>query len=79
MATLHVRNVPEGTYEALRKLAAERRSSIGAEALRLLDRALRTDVAEVRAVLDEIEAHRPVVRRGAPTPAQLIRRDRARR
>lgn len=79
MATLYVRNVPEATYLALRRRAAERQSSIGAEVVRLLDRALRTDVAEIERVLDAIEAHRPTVRGGAPTPAQLVRRDRDRR
>lgn len=76
MAVLYVRNVPEVTYEALRRRAAERKSTIGAEAIRLLDRALRTDVAEIVRVLDAVEKHRPVIRRGAPTAAQLIRRDR---
>jgi plasmid stability protein len=76
MPTLHVRNVPADTYEALRRLATDRRSSIGIEAVRLLQRALRTDTAGVRALLDEIEAERPVARRGSPAAATLIRRDR---
>lgn len=76
MATLHVRQVPEETYEALRRLAAQRKSSINAEAVRLLERAVRTDTAAVRALLDRIEIHRPVARRRAPTAAALIRRDR---
>lgn len=76
MATLHVRNVPDDTYEALRRLAAERNSSIAVEAVRLLQRALRTDRAGVRALLDEIDARRPAARRGSPSAADLIRRDR---
>ncbi len=76
MPTLHVRNIPPDTYEALRRLAEERKSSIGAETIRLLQRALRMDSARVRALLDEIEARRPVVRRRVPTAAELIRRDR---
>ncbi|OGK79876.1 MAG: hypothetical protein A2X50_07430 [Candidatus Rokubacteria bacterium GWF2_70_14] len=76
MSTLHVRQVPEDTYEALRRLAAERKSSIRVEAIRLLRRALRTDTAKVRALLDEIESRRPVARRGSPSAAELIRRDR---
>ena len=76
MATLHVRDVPDDTYEALRRLAAERRSSMNAEAIRLLRRALRTDTAGVRALLDQIEARRVVPRRRAPAAATLIRRDR---
>lgn len=76
MPTLHVRAVPEETYEALRRLAAERRSSMNAEAIRLLGRALRTDTATIRALLDQIESRRPLPRRRVPTPATLIRRDR---
>jgi plasmid stability protein len=76
MATLHVRDVPAETYEALRRLAVERGSSMNAEAIRLLGRALRTDTAAVQALLDQIESHRPVARRKVPAPAALIRRDR---
>jgi plasmid stability protein len=77
MATLHVRDVPEDMYEALRRLAAERGLSMNAEAIRLLRRALGTDRAGVRALLDQIESRRPVPRRRTPAPAALIRRDRA--
>jgi plasmid stability protein len=76
MATLHVRDVPEETYEALRRLAAERGSSMNTEAIRLLGRALRTDRAAVQALLEQIESRRPVPRRKVPAPAALIRRDR---
>ena len=76
MATLHVRDVPAETYEALRRLAAERGSSMNTEAIRLLGRALRTDTAAVQALLDQIESRRPVPRRKVPAPAVLIRRDR---
>jgi plasmid stability protein len=73
---LYIRDVPEDTYRALRLLAIERRSSMNAEAIRLLRRALQTDTAGVRALLDQIESRRPVPRRRAPSPAALIRRDR---
>jgi plasmid stability protein len=76
VAVLHVRDVPEDTYETLRKLAAERKTSIASEAMRLLRRALRTDAAGIRALLDDIESRRPVARRGTPSAAELIRRDR---
>jgi plasmid stability protein len=76
MATLHVRNVPEPTYEALRDRAAERRTSISAEVVRLLERGLRTDRLRVGELLAGIEASRPVVRPGTPSAAELIRRDR---
>lgn len=76
MATLHVRGVPEETYEALRDRAAENRTSISREAIRLLERALRTDRAGVEELLDEIESSRVTARRGAPSAAELIRADR---
>ena len=76
MPTLHVRNVPKHTYEALRERAAERRSSISAEAIRLIERSLRTDRASVNELLAEIEATRVRARPGAPSAAELIRQDR---
>ena len=78
MATLHVRQVPDELYEALQRQAQERRSSIAKEAIRLLSRALRTERAGVQQLIDEIEAHRPVARRGTPAAAALIRQDRDR-
>lgn len=76
MATLHVRNVPDPTYEALRELAAEHRTSISTEAVRLIERGLRTDRLRVEELLTRIEATRPRARPGAPSAAELIRRDR---
>jgi plasmid stability protein len=76
MPTLHVRHVPEHTYEALRQRAAERRSSISSEAIRLIERALRTDRARVNELLDQIEAARVKASAGAPPAAELIRQDR---
>lgn len=76
MATLHVRDVPDQTYEALRERAAERRTSISAEAIRLIERGLRTDRAQVNELLAEIEATRAKARPDAPSPADLIRQDR---
>jgi plasmid stability protein len=76
MPTLHVRHVPERTYEALRERAAERRSSISAEAIRLIERALRTDQARVSEFLDQVEATRVKARAGTPPAADLIRQDR---
>lgn len=76
MATLHVRNVPDPTYEALRERAAEHRTSISAEAVRLIERGLRTDRLRIEELLTRIEATRPRARPGAPSAAELIRRDR---
>jgi hypothetical protein len=42
MATLHVRNVPESLYEALRRCAEENGRSIGSQAVALLNESLST-------------------------------------
>lgn len=76
MATFHVRNVPEPTYEALRERAAERRTSISAEAVRLIERGLRMDRLRTEELLTRIESARPHARPGAPSAAELIRRGR---
>ncbi|HLE84783.1 MAG TPA: hypothetical protein VJG13_10630 [Thermoanaerobaculia bacterium] len=76
MATLHVRKVPDPTYEALRERAAERRTSISAEAVRLIERGLRSDRLRVEELLARIESTRVRARPGAPAAAELIRRDR---
>lgn len=71
MATLHVRNVPDATYEALRERATERRTSISAEAVRLIERALRTDRPRVAELLARIETTRVRTRPGAPAASPL--------
>lgn len=76
MATLHVRNVPDETYEALRGRASERRTSISAEAIRLIERGLRTDRLGVETILHRVEGTRVRARPGAPSAADLIRQDR---
>jgi plasmid stability protein len=78
MSTLHVRNVPDDIYEALRARADEHDSSISSETVRLLRRALRTDRAGLQALLDEIEQDRPRASRKV-SAAALVRRDRASR
>lgn len=76
MATLHVRNVPDSTYEALRERATEHRTSISAEAIRLIERALSTDRARVNELLAQVEATRVEARQDVPSAAELIRQDR---
>ena len=76
MATLHVRNVPDRTYDALRERAGKRRTSISAEAIRLIERGLRTDRLGVEKLLARIEATRVKADPGAPSAAELIRQDR---
>jgi hypothetical protein len=79
MHTLHVRNVPDDLYSSLRENARERKSSISKETIRLLAHAVRIDRAGVVQLLDEIDAGRPVARRGTPSAARLIREERDRR
>jgi len=76
MATLHVRNVPEAIYAALRERAAQSHTSISVEALRLIERALQMEPPGVVELLDRHERHRVVVSDGTLSAAHLIRRDR---
>jgi plasmid stability protein len=76
--TLHVRNVPDDLYDALRRRAEARRTSIGAEAIALLERGLRTELAGMRELIDDYGRRRPRARAGAPSAARLIRDDRDR-
>jgi plasmid stability protein len=75
MSTLHVRNVPDDVYEALRQRAVEHESSISSEAVRLLRRALRTDRVGLQDLLEEVEQARPRARRKV-SAAAVVRRDR---
>ncbi len=75
MSTLHVRNVPDALYEAIRRRAAEKERSISAETILLLERALDLDRPGVRELLDSIRSARPHVR-GTVDVAALIREDR---
>ena len=72
MSTLYVRNVPDDVYEALRARAEERRSSISAEAIRLLRHALRIDHSGVRELLEEIDRTRPVPSGPPLSAAELL-------
>lgn len=74
-----MRQVPDDVYEALKQRAAERETSISAEVIRLLRRALAVDRSGVRELLDEVEAGRPKAGRSAGMAARLIRSDRDRR
>jgi plasmid stability protein len=76
MATLYVRNVPDELYERLKKNAEARNSSISTEAVRLLDEALKVDREGFRRFIERVEASPIHVRPGAPSAAELIRRDR---
>ena len=76
VATLHLRNVPEEVYEALKKRAAGAGRSLNAEAVALL----RTGVGRrtTEEVLESIRRGRKRIDLGpdAPAPEELIRHDR---
>ena len=78
MATLHARGVPEDLYAELAESARERGTSITAETIRLLRRALAIERRGQARLVEQIRAAREPVRRGAPTAAELIRADRER-
>ncbi|MGH2691136.1 MAG: FitA-like ribbon-helix-helix domain-containing protein [Actinomycetota bacterium] len=77
MAILHVRGVPEDLYRDLSERARERDSSITAEAIRLLRRALALERPGQAELMDEIFALR-APREGGPSAEELIREDRSR-
>ncbi len=76
MPTLHVRDVPHDLYEALRARAAEAGTSISAETICLLRRAMRVDLPGLRALLDEIDSFPLATRARGKSAAALIREDR---
>jgi plasmid stability protein len=83
MAVLHVRGVPDDLYRALERRAKERNSSITAEAIRLLGRALAIERPGQARLIDSIRADREPIRAAgtaaaAAQPADLIRADRER-
>jgi plasmid stability protein len=78
MATLHVRGVPEDLYKALAERARERSSSITAETIRLLNRALAMERAGQAALLEAIRSERRPLSPGAARSDELIREDRRR-
>jgi plasmid stability protein len=78
MATLHVRGVPDELYERLAERARERDTSITAETIRLLEKALELDPPGRAAIVEFILANRIPVKPGSPSAAELIREDRER-
>ena len=77
VATLHVRNVPEDVYEALRKRAEREGRSISATTIEILRRSLPA-AFDPEALLTDIEAdiERWSWPEDGPTPEEIIRRDR---
>jgi len=78
MAVLHVRGVPDDLYRMLEKRAKERKSSITAEAIRLLRRALAIERPGQARLIEAIRTEREPIRPGGPSPHELIRSDRGR-
>jgi plasmid stability protein len=78
MATLHVRGVPDDLYAALAEQARERETSLTAETIRLLRRALALDRPGQAAILEAIRQDRRRLPVGAPEAARLLREDRGR-
>ena len=77
MAVLHVRGVPDDLYRALERRARERDSSITAETIRLLRRALAIERPGQAKLIDAIRADRTAIRAG-PSSVELVREDRER-
>ena len=77
MPTLHVRNVPEEVYEALRARAAREGRSMNAEVIAILRRSLtsRRDPEDVIADLRRFR-ERVQLSTDAPAPEDVIREDR---
>ncbi|HET7206447.1 MAG TPA: hypothetical protein VFI95_07690 [Terriglobales bacterium] len=83
MATLHVENVPDDLYKALRKRAKERGNSISTEVISLLREEVPTE-EELRArrrYFEQMERLRSTKPQGTgpfPTLEEMIREDRER-
>lgn len=80
MATLHVRNVPDGLYERLRQQAEAQNRSLSAEVIILLNRALEETAGDQASVLARIRRRRSFSPAdvGAPDSTTLLREDRQR-
>lgn len=79
VATLHVRGVPDGLYDRVRKLAAARQRSLSAEIVQLLEQALTDEDlrAEQAALLESIRRHRYAPPEGMNSVV-MLREDRQR-
>jgi plasmid stability protein len=76
--TLHIQNVPEEVYVALRVRATERGTSIATEAIGILDEALRSKRRNRDEVMASIEENAKMIGFGSdwPAPEDLIREER---
>ena len=83
MPTLHVRNVPEDLYEALRKRARQNRTSIAAEVLALLEQHILTarELRSRREFIRRLQRLRSIPSPSAglfPSTEEMVREDRSR-
>jgi plasmid stability protein len=78
--TLHVRNVPDGVYAALREQAARSRRSLNAEVIDVLERSLEREL-EAERLQAQLEEFRQewLAPDDAPTPEEMIRAGREER
>lgn len=83
MATLYVENVPRELYEALRGRARQRRRSMAAEVVSLLEESIPTE-KELKArqallrKLRQIRSKKPLFSQASASTEQMQREDRAR-
>jgi plasmid stability protein len=83
MATLYVEGVPDDLYQALRKRARERRRSMAAEVVSLLEENIPTAKTlkarrNLFKKLEKIRSSGQVSRRPFPSTEEMLREDRAR-
>jgi plasmid stability protein len=83
MATLYVENVPDEIYKALRKRAREKRKSIAAEVISLLEQNIPTEEElkrrrEAFEGLARLRARPPLGPGPFPSAEEMIREDRDR-
>jgi plasmid stability protein len=83
MATLYVENVPDDLYEAIRKRARDRRSSIAAEVISVLREKIPT-AEELKArqkflrLVKRMQSKKPLVDKQFPSTEEMLREDRLR-
>ena len=80
MSILHVRNVPEGLYNQIRRQAQEQNRSISAQVIHLLERAVLASPESQAELLQAIGRRRSFqpANHAAPESLTLLRQDRER-
>jgi plasmid stability protein len=80
MATLTIRDVPDGLYQRLKEIAASERRSLNAEVIVLLDQisAQRDDMQAQQEALARIDARRRARQQASVDSLTLLREDRDR-